>query len=138
LTDVLQKAGASFLRAFGVAFLFFVTGILNAPNKDAAVSLSIAAFVGSLAAGLRAVQVFIPQLSWAGIMNQPFAAWADAFTRAFLATLLITLTGWLAAPEYDTWKSFAISAVVGALAAGARALQGLTTNGEEPAKGAGI
>lgn len=138
MTALLQKAGASFLRAFGVAFLFYATGILNAPNKDAAVSLSIAALFASLAAGFRVLQVFIPQLSWGGLLEQPYAAWADSFTRAFLASFIVTITGWLAAPDFTTWKSVATAAVVGALAAGVRALQGLLTKGESPGPDKGL
>lgn len=134
--SVFYSAGTEFLRAVGLSVLIYATGILNAPDKTTAVALSIAALFGSLAAGFRVLQKFVPLLSWKRfIKNVTVAAWADAFTRAFLASLLITITGWLAAPDLTTWKSVGLSAVIGALMAGVRALQGLVTPGENPLPG---
>lgn len=138
MTALLEKVGTSFLRAFGVSFLFFATGILNAPNLDAARSLSIAALLASVAAGLRAAQVLIPQLSFKGVLEQPYAAWVDSFFRAGVGAFLVAVTGWLAAPDFATWKSVLIGAVVGAGAAGVRALQGLLTKSEDPQPGTGV
>lgn len=138
MTTLLERAGASFLRAFGVTFLFLVVGILNAPDKNAAVALSIAALAAAIAAGIRAVQVFIPALSWSSLLPQPWAAWVDAFTRAFVGVFLSFWAGWFAAPEWATWKSALLAAVIGAATAGARALQGLTTPGESPASESGL
>lgn len=126
-------AGTEFLRAVGLAVLTYSTGILNAPNRSAAVALSIAALFGALAAGLRAIQVFIPKISWKSLIGSTtVAAWADAFTRAGVASFLVTITGWLAAPDYSTWHSVGLAAVTGALLAGVRAVQGLVTPGEQP------
>lgn len=133
MTAWLEKAGTAFLRAFGVTFFFFLTGIINAPNREAAVSLSIAALVGSIVMGLRALQNLIPSLSWAGLIRQPWAAWADSFSRAFLGVFVTLLTGWLAAPNWELWKSALLGVVIGAATAGLRALQGFLTKGESPA-----
>lgn len=138
MTSWLEKAGTSFLRAFGVSFLFFVTGIINAPNLDAARSLSIAALFASLAAGLRTVQVLAPQISFKGVLEQPYAAWADSFFRAAIPAFIISWQGWLAAPDFGTWKAVLIGVVVGAGTAGFRAVQGLFTKGEDPAPQKGI
>lgn len=138
MTKLLERAGASFLRAFGVSLLFFATGILNAPNLETARALSIAALLGSLAAGLRAVQVFVPQLSFETILPKPWFAYADSFVRAGLAAFLVAVTGWLATPDFSTWKSVLIGAVVGAGAAGFRAVQGLFTEGETPVADKGL
>lgn len=137
MVALLFAAGTAFLRAFGVTFLLAVTGILAAPNVDAAVALSIAALIASIAAGLRAIQVFIPQLSFAEFVRQPIAAYLDSFTRAFLAALVTALSGWLAMPNLPTDRSFWYALITGALAAGVRALQGLLTPGEEPAPDVG-
>lgn len=138
MTVLFERAGASFLRAFGVSFLLLATGILNAPNVDEARALSIAALLASIAAGLRAIQVFVPEISFSAILPQPWAAWVDSFTRAAFAAFLITILGWLAAPDLGTWKSILLGALVGAVTAGVRALQGLLTTGEEPVAGKGI
>ena len=137
MTGLLYAAGTSFLRAFGAAIIVYATGILAAPNKSVAISLSIAALLGSLAAGLRALQVFVPGITFATSVRQPVAAWLDAFVRAFLATLLVSLTGWLASPDFSTWRSAGLALIVGAGAAGFRALQGLLTSGEQPAPATG-
>ena len=138
MTKLLYAAGTAFLRAFAVTFLFAATGLLSAPNLSAAVALSWAALTASLVAGLRALQVFVPGLSWTGLLSQPYAAWADAFTRMFLASFLTLLTGWLAAPDWATWKSAILAIVLGAATAGLRALQGLITTGESPAPKSGV
>lgn len=138
MQKLLYAAGTAFLRAFGVTFLLAATGILAAPNQSAAVALSWAALVASLVAGIRAVQVFVPGLSFAALFAQPYAAWIDSFTRAFLASFLTLLTGWLAAPDWSTWKSAVLAIIVGAITAGVRALQGLLTPGETPASDAGV
>lgn len=134
------SAGTETLRAMGVAVLAYATGIFNAPNYTAAVALSIAALFAALAAGARVLQKFVPALSWYSLVKKvvdakwaaTIAAWMDAFTRAALASFLITITGWLAAPDYSTWHSILVGAVIGALGAGARALQGMITPTELP------
>lgn len=138
MVKLLFAAGTAFLRAFGVTFLLAVTGILAAPNVDAAVALSIAALLASIAAGLRAIQVFIPQLSFSEFVPQPYAAWLDSFTRAALAALVTALAGLLAMPELPTDRSIYFALITGAAAAGVRALQGLLTPGESPAPDSGI
>lgn len=138
MNKLLFAAWTAFGRAFAVTFLLAATGILSAPNQDAAVALSWAALVASIVAGLRAAQVIIPKLTFAGLFPQPYAAWVDSFVRAFLATFVTLLTGWLAAPEWSTWKSAVTAVVIGALTAGVRALQGLATSGDTPHPAAGF
>lgn len=138
MTVVLERAGASFLRAFIVVLLFAATGILNAPNQQAAVALSWAALAAAIVAGIKAFQVFVPRFSWAAVLPQPWAAWADAFTRAFVGVFLTTWANWLTAPDLSTWHSVALAAVIGAATAGARAIQGLFTQGEFPSAPKGL
>lgn len=130
----------AFGQAFGSSLLTFSLGILAAPNYTVAISLSIAALLASIAAGLRAIQLFIPKISWASIKAIPkvVAAWLDSFTRAFLAALIVSVTGWLLAPDYHTWRAAGIAAVVGALSAGFRATQGAATPGESPLPQLGV
>lgn len=122
----------AFGRAFGIAFLLAATGILTAPDQKTAIAMSFAALIGAFVMGLRAIQVFIPQLSFASILPQPFAAWADSFTRAFLASFITLLTGWLAAPDWSNSKAALTGVIIGALTMGVRALQGLFTPGDSP------
>lgn len=138
MQQLLYAAATAFLRAFGVTFLLAATGILAAPNVEAATALSIAALIASIAGGLRALQVFVPQISFATFVPQPYAAWLDSFTRAFIAALLVALDGILAMPELPTDRSVWFAVITGALAAGVRALQGLLTPGEQPSPPTGI
>jgi hypothetical protein len=137
MNKLLFAAMTAFGRVFLVTFLLAATGILSAPDQPTAVALSFAALIASIVAGLRAIMVFIPQISWAGVFPQPIAAWVDAFTLAFLATFVTLLSGWLASPEYTTWKSAVTAIFIGALTAGVRALQGLVTAGDSPSPAIG-
>lgn len=138
MNKLLFASMTAFGRAFLVTFLLAATGILNAPDQATAVALSWAALVASIVAGLRAIQVFIPQVSWSGVLTQPVAAWFDAFTLAFLGALITLLTGWLAAPDWSTWKSALLAIVIGAVTSGVRALQGVLTHGDQPAPNTGV
>lgn len=129
---LLFAASTEFVRAFLAVAIVYIGGILTAPNYDAALALSVAALTAALAAGLRAIQVFIPAISLRGLIGPVFGAWADAFLRVFLATAVTALTGWLAAPDWSTWKSSLLGIVAGAAAAGMRALQGVTNPEEQP------
>lgn len=133
MTALFERAGAEFLRAFLTAFLFLALGIINAPDLSSAVALSIAALAASISAGLRAVQVFVPQFSWAFLFEQPWAAWFDAATRAFVGVFIVFWADWLQAPDWTNWKAALLAAVLAAGAAAVRALQGLFTQGEFPA-----
>ncbi len=138
MEKVLFAMMTAFGRVFLVTFLIAATGILAAPNQASAVALSWAALLASIVAGLRAIQIFIPGLTFAKLLSQPFAAWADSFARAFLATFITLMTGWLASPEHSTWKSAVIAILIGALTSGVRALQGFVTSGDTPAPTVGL
>lgn len=138
MNKLLFAAMTAFGRVFLVTFLLAATGILTAPDQVTAVALSWAALVGSIIAGFRALQIFIPKLTFANLLDQPFAAWADAFTISFLGVFITLLTGWLAAPDFTNWKAALTSVVIGALTAGVRALQGLLTPNNTPAPKVGL
>jgi len=138
---LLSEAGRSFLRAFGAALILLIPGILSAPNLSVTISLSVAALIAALTAGLKAVQVFIPQLSFKSLMPARFAAYyvfLDSFVRAALAAFVVGLLGWLAMPNLDFSRSVVVGVITGALAAGFRALQGVLTPGDVPAPASGL
>lgn len=133
-----SNVGRSFFRAWVAAILILAPGVLYAPNLNRAVALGIAAVVASIAAGAKAIQVFVPQLTFASLLGQPYAAWLDSFTRAFLGAFITSLIGILNMPDLSTWKSLAVAATVGALAAGLRAIEGVLTPGETPRPQSGL
>ena len=58
LTPFVKKIGLSFVRAFAASFIVLVPGILAAPSFSAAKALAIAAVIGAVTAGIRAIQHF--------------------------------------------------------------------------------
>lgn len=138
MEKLLFAAGTAFLRSFAITFMAFAVGILGATDLASATALSIAGLAASVAAGLRALLVFFPQFSFAGLLPQPWAAYADAFTQQFLGSGTIALAGWLAAPNWGLWHSALLGILTGAAVAGVRAIQGLLTPGQVPAPKVGI
>jgi hypothetical protein len=140
MKTLLYEAGRAALKAFIVSFLTFASGLLAATNLKEFSALAVAALVASFVAALKALQVFIPKLSFASLFKtQPVvASYLDAFTIAFLSTAVVVLQGLSNAPDYATGKALVVSAVVGALQAAFRALEGLATKGEFPAPGVGF
>ena len=140
LKTVFEKAALSFARAFGVAFLVASTGILHSPNLVTAKAALLAALVGALAAGFKAVQLYVPKLSFKSLFPAKYvfvAAWVDSFARAFVGTLLTTGVVDLETPNLHFSRALLLSLVVGALTAGLRAVQGFVTKGEQPASQTG-
>lgn len=130
MRTLLSAAGRSFLRAFVATVLVLAPGVLNAPNLDQAKLLGVAALVASLSAGLKALQVFVPQLSL------PLGRWSEignSFVRAYVGTFVVTLVGILDAPNLDLSRAAVTALLVGALTAAIRAVQGYFTPGDSPA-----
>jgi hypothetical protein len=138
---LLSEAGRSFLRAFVGSVIVLAPGILSAPNLDGAKTLAVAALFAAVAAGLKAVQVFIPQLSFRTVFRgqvAPYYVYADSFVRAFLGAFIVSVVGLLTASEFSVSRSLLIGVVVGAVVAGVRAVQGILTPGDVPAPQTGL
>lgn len=138
MLTLFSTVARSFLRAFLAAFVVYVGGVLAAPDLASARSLAIAGLLASLAAALRGIQVYLPQLTVAHWLGKPYGDWADSFLRAFLASLLVTVPKLLDVPHLTGIRQLAVAAIVGAAAAGVRAIQGFFTQGERPAPAAGL
>lgn len=138
MKTVLANAGRAFLRAFGANIVVLAPGVLAAPNFNQMYLLGVSALASSASAGLRAVQSFVPQLSFSTVLPQPWAAWVDAFTIGGLGAFVVLLADWLGAPSIDTSKAAITAILVGALTAGFRALEGTFTKGESPAPDKGL
>lgn len=141
MTHLLEQAGKSFIVAFGSALVVFLPGIYAAPDLSNLKGLALGALIASVIAGLRAIQVFVPQLSWDNLItNAAVARIVDSFTRAFVGTFLTLITNGLGVIHVftlSTGKELIVAALVAAVAAGFRAIQGWLTIGEypQPAKG---
>jgi hypothetical protein len=134
-------------RAFGLAFLAtgltYAAGILEAPNLADAVALGVAALGASIAGGLGAVKQLLPEFSWATILPDrvppQWTSRLDVFTITAAGTWIVAVTDIInQAPDLSAWKAIVTSAVTGALAAGFRAVVGMTTKGEHPLPDKGL
>lgn len=130
--ELLSSAGRAFIGAFATSALMLSTGILAAPNLNQAYALGVAALFASVAAGVKVLQEFVPQLRFGSYIRQPFGAYLDAFVQAGLGAFLVSFVGVLNAPDLAAAKSLLVGAINGALMAGFRAVQGLLTPGEQP------
>lgn len=136
MLNVLSEAGRSFLRAFIGSMLILLPGVLAAPNLDEAFGLGVAALIASIAAGIKVIQVFVPQLSFASLVPPGVGLLLDSFARAFLASLLVLVPGVLNAPNLSEGKALAVAALIAAVTAGVRALQGVLSP-EDPVPSTG-
>lgn len=139
MSGLLSNAGRSFIRAFIASLIVLLPGILSAPNLSDVRGLATAAVISSIAAGLKALQVFIPQLSFAAFLDNAFyGAIVDSFVRAFLASGITLLLGVLSSPDLSLTRAALTGVLIGALAAAVRAVQGFMTTGEQPAPSTGF
>ena len=124
------------LYAFGKAFvsvaIVVLIGISSSPNFNGAVGLGLAGLCAAIAAGLAAVQTFIPAISFRAYVADPFGPALDSFVHAALGAFLVAIVGWLNMPDLSTLHSVVIGAIAGAINAGLRAIQGALTPGENP------
>jgi hypothetical protein len=130
-----SEAGRSALRAFFGSIIVLLPGVLAAPNLNQAYALGVAALIAGLAAAFKALQVFVPQLSFKSVMSgklAPYYIYVDSFVRAFLGTILTLGFGFLNAPDLSWSKAALVGILVAAVTAGIRAVQGLFTPGEPP------
>lgn len=139
---LLSAAGRAFLREAIVAFVVFAAGIWAAPNVDAAAALAFAGSYAALAAGFRAVRVFLPGISTAvaGALHVP-VAYAEVIitgTTTVLSGLLVGAIGFFEAPDFETGKAAFIAAILGIGTALFRLIQAVLTPGETPTPSAGI
>lgn len=136
---LLSNAMVAFFYGFVGMLVIVLPGVWASPNLNGAVGVGVAALAACIGGGLRAVKELVPQFTWASIIKrQPFAAWADAFTQGFLGAFLTSLIGISAMPDLSAWHSLIVGALVGALAAGMRAVTGIATPGEWPRLGKGL
>lgn len=138
MTHLLSEAGRSFLRAFVGSLLVLLPGVLAAPNLNNAYGLGVAALIASVTAGIKVIQVYIPQLTFEAVVGKAYAAIVDSAARAFLGAFIVLLPGVLNAPDLSTSKTLITAALIAGVTAAVRALQGFLTPGDVPAPPKGI
>lgn len=129
LRTLLEEAGKAALRAVIPVALVVGLGISSAPDLDGAKAQAVVGIVAIVAAALKAITVFVPQLTVASYVGA-LGRYVDAFLQAGLAALITGVLGLLAAPDLSFSKALITGVLVGALTAGIRAVQALVTPDE--------
>lgn len=138
MRTLLSAIARTALRVFIASVVVYAGGVLAAPDLNTAKTLAFAALLASIAAVLRALITYVPVLSVAHYIKDPWGNLADSFLHAFLAVLLGNWADVLSTPHAHGWRDLLIAAVVGAVNAGVRAVQGFLTIGESPVPAVGL
>jgi hypothetical protein len=128
--QVLSDAGRAALRSIVPLALVLGYGLLNAKDITGARLQAVAFAVSAAIVIFTTLQSLVPALSWRNYVPEAYAKYLDAATQAFLGTFVSLILGFLAAPDWSTWRSFVTGALVAAGTAVVRALQSLFTPGE--------
>lgn len=127
---LLSAAGRAFWRVFLAALITLAPGILAAPNLHSAVLVGVAALMAAIGAGLRALQAYVPMLSFATYVGEALGRYLDAFAQALLGALIVSIPALLEYPDQGNWNALYMSLIVAGLAALTRAVQALGQIGE--------
>lgn len=131
---ILSAMGRAFLRDGLVALLVFGAGIWAAPNLDQRYAIAAAASYAALAAGFRAVRVFVPQLSsaLASRLHVPLAYSEVVLTgvSTLISGFIAGSVGFFEAPNFAEGKAAFIAAMVAVGTALSRLIQAWLTPGE--------
>jgi hypothetical protein len=138
MDHVLGEAGRAFIKVFVSGIIIVAVGVSSQATLHDAVAVGIAGVMAAFGAGLAALQVFVPRLSVRTYIAGLAGAAIDSFLHAFLGSFIVAVAGIFAEPSYSTWRALIIAALVGAVNAGLRAVQGLTTLGEKPDPTSGV
>lgn len=138
MKEILAGAGRRFLHAVAAALIVFVLGLLAAPDliADNVRLYGVAFLVAIGAAFLKFVSDVFPFFRVSNYVSDKYkvyAAWMDAFLQAAVAAFVVAAPGVFDAPDLKTAGAIAVAALIGALTAGVRAIEGLLTPEERPA-----
>lgn len=138
MKEKLAAAGRRFLQTAGAALIVFVLGLLSAPDLvlDNLYLYGVAFLVAIGAAALKFIAEVFPFVSVAKYVPDKYrvyASWLDAFLQAGVSAFVVVAPGIFDAPDLKTAGALAVAALLGALTAGVRAIEGLLTPEERPA-----
>jgi hypothetical protein len=131
---ILSAMGRAFLRDGLIALLIFGAGIWSAPNLNQRYAIAAAASYAALAAGFRAIRVFVPQLSVAieSKLHLPMAYAEVVLTgiSSVISAFIVGSIGFFEAPNTSEGKAAFIAAMMGLGTALSRLIQAWLTPGE--------
>lgn len=120
---LLELMGRTALKVFLSSLVVYAAGWAYVPNLNGLIAVGGAAIVAALAMALKAIQVYIPQLTFEQYVGELYGKLLDAFVHGFLGAFVTAVIGILSLPDMSTWKSALFGAVVGALNTGLKALE---------------
>lgn len=137
MKEKLAAAGRRFLHTAGAAFIVFILGLLAAPDLvlDNLYVYGVVFLVAIGGAALKFIAEVFPFVSVAQYVPEKYrvyAGWLDAFLQAGVSAFIVVAPGIFDAPDLKTAGALAVAAVLGALTAGVRAIEGLLTPAERP------
>lgn len=138
MLEFLSATARQHIRVLLAGVLALSAGLGAVPNLNQSHAVGIAALCAALAMVGRGLTAYVPRLSVAHYIGSPVGDWIDAFLHAGLGTFIVLGTGWLDAPNLANWRTAWSAIIVGALAAGAHAVQDLLTKSKYPAPGFGL
>jgi hypothetical protein len=130
--------GRTLLKVYGAGLLTVLIGLTAQKTLHGAIAFGVAGVMALTATAIGGIVTLLPQLSFQQLVPGLPGQLLDAFVHAALAAFLVAVAGWFAEPNYNAWKSILIGAVVGAINAGARAVQAYFTKGEVPNQKVGL
>lgn len=135
----IEKIGLAFLKPFASALFVALIGIGVQPSLRGMAALYLGALVAAVAAGLAALQAYVPSLSLRRWIKDPYGQLLDTFSHGFFPAFLISVIGFLHGQDLSAWKAAASAALIGAFSAGLRLLvQNPLTPGTAPLPLTGI
>lgn len=135
----LEKLALAFLKPFASALLVALVGIGVQPTLRGTVALYLGALVAAAAAGLAALQVYVPNLTFRRWIKDPYGQLLDTFSHGFFPALLISAVGFLHGQDLSAWKAAGSAALIGAFSAGLRLfVQNPLTPGTTPLPTKGV
>lgn len=137
MKEHLAAAGRRYLHTAAAAFIVFVLGLLAAPDliSDNLRIYGLVFLVALGAGALKFIADVLPFFSFQRYVPEKYrvyAAWADAFLQAAVSTFVVEAPGFLNAPDLNAARAALTAAIVGAVTAGVRAIEGLLTRSERP------
>lgn len=142
--NLFAEMGRAFLTAVLAGVSVFVPGLLEAPDLHTAGAIALAALIAGLDSGLKALQVFVPQLSVARLFERfapallPYSSAVNGALRIFVAAMITLAAGLLYAQNFGEARALAIAGVLAALNAAYQFLTATLSKGEGPNPQAGL
>lgn len=138
MKKALENVAFTFAKTFAAALVVVLAGVSAQPSLHEGIAFAVAGVMAAGAAGLSAILTFVPALTFQRWIKDPYGKILDAFSHGFLTAFLVSVIGFLHNQDLAVWRAAVTGALVGAISAGFRAVQGGATLGEKPAPGTGV